>query len=385
MDNTTRIAVVGAGLGGLACARGLQLHGKPVTVFERELSRDVRWQGGTLDLHADTGQAAMRAAGLYDRFHALARPEGQEQRALDPITAEIVRHDQPTETDDYAPEIDRGQLRDVFLDSLTEGTVQWGRAVTGVTSLGDGTSSLAFADGTTLDFDLVIGADGAWSRIRPAVSDAVPAYSGITFVETYLDDVDSRHPILARLVGNGTMMTLSRAKGLSAQRNSGGHIRVYAHLDVPLDWHVDTVDLDDDAAVRDYLLGVFDGWHEDLLGLLRENDGEFVNRPLYDLPIGHSWAHAPGITLLGDAAHLMPPFGVGANLAMLDGTDLADALATHTNVDDAVRAYESVMLPRSAAAAQACADLMESMNDEAPVDVDAIRRHLNDRILNPQA
>ncbi|MFE0023429.1 FAD-dependent oxidoreductase [Amycolatopsis sp. NPDC059021] len=383
MDTTTRIAVVGAGLGGLACARGLQLHGGSVTVFEREPSRHARSQGGTLDLHADTGQAALRAAGLFDRFHALARPEGQEQRTLDPVTTELLRHDQPAETDDYAPEIDRGQLRDMFLDSLTEGTVHWGHTVTGVEALGDGTAGLLFADGTTQDFDLVVGADGAWSRVRPAVSAATPAYTGNTLVETYLDDVDTRHPALARLIGNGTMVASSGGKAVIAQRNSGGHVRVYADLAVPADWHVTAgLDLGDAEVVRAYLLREFDGWHDDLLGLLRESEGGFANRPLHVLPVGHTWAHIPGITLLGDAAHLMPPVGVGANLAMLDGTALADAIAAHAVLDDAVRAYEDVLIPRSAAAAQAAAELMEVLGEDAPVDVDAIRRQLNDRILN---
>ncbi|WP_235994532.1 FAD-dependent oxidoreductase [Nonomuraea montanisoli] len=172
---------------------------------------------------------------------------------------------------------------------------------------------------------------------------------------------------------------------LSAQRNSGGHIRVYAGLVAPYDWHVTAgVDLDDAAAVRDHLLTVFDGWHDSLLDLIRESDGGFVNRPLHVLPAGHTWDHVPGVTLLGDAAHLMPPAGIGANLAMLDGADLAEAVVVHGGIDEAVRAYENRMLPRAAAGAQACADLIAGMSGDMVVGANSARRHLNERIRSAQ-
>ncbi|MBP0451087.1 FAD-dependent monooxygenase [Kitasatospora sp. RG8] len=356
-----RVAIVGAGLGGLTCARVLQQHGRSVTVFEREASADARPQGGTLDLHADTGQAALRAAGLLDRFHALARPEGEEWRVLDFADAALLTHQGPS-ADGGRPEIDRGQLRGLLLDSLTEGTVRWDRAVTGVTPLTDGTCRLLFGDGTTQDFDLVVGADGAWSRVRPALSHAGPGYTGVTFVETGFDHCDTRHPDLARLVGNGSMLVKGAGRSLVAQRNSNGHIRAYIAFRAPQDWHLAAgIDLDDRRAVRTHLLEMFDGWDESLRYVLRNNDSGFVNRPLFVLPAPHTWEHVPGVTLLGDAAHLMPPVGLGANLAMLDGSDLAHALVTEPGVDDAVRAYEGIMLPRSAEAATGSAQGLDHL------------------------
>jgi 2-polyprenyl-6-methoxyphenol hydroxylase-like FAD-dependent oxidoreductase len=356
-----RIAIVGAGLGGLTCARVLQQHGRSVTVFEREASADARPQGGSLDMHADTGQAALRSAGLLDRFHALARPEGDEWRVLDSATGALVAQQGPT-PGGGRPEIDRGQLRGLLLDSLTAGTVRWDCAVSGVTPLADGTCRLLFGDGTAEDFDLVVGADGAWSRVRPALSHAAPHYTGVTFVETGFDQCDTRHPDLARLVGNGSMLAKGVGRTLVAQRNSNGHIRAYIAFREPQDWHAAAgIDLGDQQAVEAHLLRMFDGWDKSLRYILRNSDNGFINRPLFVLPAPHTWEHAPGVTLLGDAAHLMPPVGLGANLAMLDGSDLAHALVAESSLGDAVRAYESIMLPRSIEAATGSAQGLDHL------------------------
>jgi 2-polyprenyl-6-methoxyphenol hydroxylase-like FAD-dependent oxidoreductase len=358
---TPRIAIVGGGLGGLACARVLHQHGRPVTVFEREPGPGSRAQGGTLDMHADSGQLALREAGLFDRFTALARPEGQEWRSTDHHGTLLGRR-LPEDGADSRPEIDRGQLRGLYLDGLPAGTVRWDRSVTGVTPLPDGTARAGFADGASADFDLVIGADGAWSRVRPAISPATPEYTGVTFVETGFDDVDHRHPAVAALVGNGTLVAKGPGAGIAhvsvfAQRNSNGRVRTYVAFRAPEDWHrIAGLDVTDPVAARAHLLGLLDGWADELRGLVRDSDDGFVNRPLFVLPVPHTWTHVPGVTLLGDAAHLMPPLGVGANLAMLDGTELARAIVTEPDLDSAVRAYERVMLPRSAEIAAECAD-----------------------------
>ncbi|HZE38811.1 MAG TPA: NAD(P)/FAD-dependent oxidoreductase [Stackebrandtia sp.] len=364
--NSPRIAIVGAGIGGLACARVLDLKGLRATVFEREDSADSRSQGGSLDMHSDTGQAALRAAGLLERFHELARPEGQEGRTLD-RAATVLRHHVPGPDERDTPEIDRGQLRGLMLETLPPGMVQWGRGVDGVTAV-DGGARIAFADGTTADFDLVIGADGAWSRVRPAVSEATPIHTGVNFVEFSFDDADRAHPDLARMVGGGTMTALAPNRCMAIQRNSNGHLRVYAAFwDAP-DWHAAAgIDMGDARAVRSHLLTVFEGWDDRLLDFVRRTESGFINRPLFALPAPHDWSHVPGVTLLGDAAHLMPPLGVGANLAMLDGTDLAASIAAASTVDEGVRVYEDLMLPRAGRAAKLVGDgLRVMLGPEAP-------------------
>ncbi|AVV41936.1 FAD-dependent oxidoreductase [Streptomyces sp. P3] len=337
-----RIAVVGGGPGGLTLARVLHRHGHPVTVLERDPAPDARPPGGTLDLHEGLGQLALDKAGLLAEFQELSRPEGQAMRILD--TAGTVLRDWRPGPDDLAnPEIDRGQLRDLLLGPLD---VQWGHGVTQVVPGAGGGVRVHLADGREEAFDLVVGADGAWSRTRPAVSPVTPHYTGVTGVETSLDDVDTRHPDLARLIGDGSVAVYGENRKLVAQRNSGGHAKVYAQFRAPLDWHTH-LDLADVEAVRSSLLALFDGWAAPVLDLLHHGTA-FVHRPLHVLPVSHTWTHVAGVTLLGDAAHLMPPLGAGANLAMLEGAELAESIAAGPeDLDDAVRAFEERMWARA--------------------------------------
>ncbi|WP_327092343.1 FAD-dependent monooxygenase [Nonomuraea sp. NBC_01738] len=356
-----RISVIGAGPGGLTCARILQKHGIPVTVYDRDPHPEARDQGGTLDLHADDGQLALREAGLIEEFFALARPEGQEMRLLDPA-GHLLGHHLPAKDELFKPEIDRGQLRDLLLRSLEPGTVRWGRAVAKVSGPADGPRRLHFPDGTTVESDLVIGADGAFSRVRPAVSPAVPQYTGVTFLEAWFQDVGNAHPDLAALVGQGGATAADGDRALFAQRNSGDRIRVYLIQRLPADWiTAGGLTTDDTAGIRARLLHAYSGWSPLLRQMITGNDGPYLDRPLYALPVPHAWNPTPTVTLLGDAAHLMPPLGVGANLAMLDACELALALAGSTTIADAVATYEKTMLPRAADAARALENGAEAL------------------------
>ncbi|MET8078782.1 NAD(P)/FAD-dependent oxidoreductase [Streptomyces sp. NPDC005303] len=358
-----RIAVVGGGPAGLAFARVLHRHGHPAAVLERDPAPDARPPGGTLDLHAGMGQLALEKAGLLAEFEALSRPEGQAMRILD-TDGTVLRDWRPRPDDRANPEIDRGQLRDLLLGSLD---VQWGRGVTRVVPGTRDGAQVHFADGGQETFDLVVGADGARSRVRAAVSSVTPHYTGITAIETSLDDVDTRHPDLARLIGDGSVAVYGVNRGLVAQRNSGGHVKVYARFRAPLDWHTN-LDLADVEAVRSSLLALFDGWAAPVRDLLRHGTA-FISRPCYVLPVSHTWTHVPGVTLLGDAAHLMPPLGVGANLAMLDGAELAEVIAAGPeDLDKAVRAFEERMWARAGKWAQITTAGLERLVSPDPAE-----------------
>jgi 2-polyprenyl-6-methoxyphenol hydroxylase-like FAD-dependent oxidoreductase len=345
----THVTIIGAGLGGLTLARVLHVHDIPVTIYEAEASPTARTQGGMLDIHGNTGQPALRAAGLFEEFLGLVLPGREAARVLDRDGTVLL--DQADDGTAGRPEVQRGALRALLLDSLPADTVRWGHKVSGVRALGEGRHEVAFADGGTVTTDLLVGADGAWSRVRPLLSDATPQYVGVSFVETYLFDGDTRHPAGAKAVGGGSLAAFEPGKGITAHRESGGTLHTYVQLTKPLDW-LDGIDFTDPAAATARIAREFDGWAPELTALITDSDTAPVPRPIHALPVGHQWDRVPGVTLLGDAAHLCAPNGEGANLAMYDGAELGRALAAHPDdTEAALTGYERAMFPRSAEAA----------------------------------
>ncbi|MEU4289454.1 NAD(P)/FAD-dependent oxidoreductase [Kribbella sp. NPDC026596] len=368
------IAIVGAGLGGLTLARVLHVNGIDAAVYELDASPTARTQGGMLDIHEDSGQAALRAAGLYDDFLRIVLPGGEAMKIYDRYA---VLHHSDEREDGGRPEVHRRDLRDLLIDSLPGGMIRWGSKVVDITDgsgpgpdasravrLADGSGprwEVRLDDGSSFTAELLVGADGAWSKVRPLVSDATPTYAGLSFAELDLLDPDLRHPESAELIGGGLMFALGNGCGFLAHREPD-RLHVYAALQTDAAWSADDI-------TRDALLAEFKDWDPRFLRLIHDADTEPFPRAIHSLPIGHQWKRVPGITLLGDAAHLMSPFaGEGANLAMQDGAELAAALLAHPgDTEAALTTYEAALFPRSElSAAESAANLDLCFAPDAP-------------------
>ncbi|WP_405841679.1 FAD-dependent oxidoreductase [Streptomyces sp. NBC_01518] len=364
---TTHVTIIGAGLGGLTLARVLHVHGIPATVYEAEASPMARLQGGLLDIHDYNGQLALKEADLLDEFRAIILEGRQATRVLDQDGTVLL--DEPDDGTGGRPEVQRGELRQILLDSLPDDTVRWGHKASAVRALGDGLHEVVFADGGSLVTNLLVGADGAWSRVRPLLSDAVPEYFGRSFVETYLYDSETRHPVAARTVGGGSLFVIppgsgARGKWIGAHRESGETLHAYVTLAKPLEWF-DGIDFTDADAATARIAAEFEGWAPEITALITDSDTAPVVRPLNSLPIGHRWDRVPGATLLGDAAHLSPPDGEGANLAMQDAAELGLAIADHPDdIEAALTSYETALFPRSATAAADAVATNEAIGQE---------------------
>jgi 2-polyprenyl-6-methoxyphenol hydroxylase-like FAD-dependent oxidoreductase len=361
----TPVTIIGAGLGGLTLARVLHVHGIPATVYEAEAYPNARAQGGMLDIHEHNGQLALKAAGLFDKFLEIIHPGGQQGRALDKNGDVLLDH--PDDGTGGRPEVPRGELRRILLESLPPDTVRWGHKLKVAAPLGNGRHELTFADGSTVTTELLVGADGAWSKVRPLLSEAKPAYVGITYVETYLYDSDSRHKASAEAVGGGALFALAPGKGIMAHREPNGVLHTYVGLKKPEDW-IAGIDFSNPAVAVACIVKEFDGWAPELTVLITDGESDPVPRPIYALPLEHRWNRVPGVTLLGDAAHLTAPSGEGANLAMYDGAELAKAIAEGAgDVEAALLAYEADLFPRSASEAEEADRMQEVLfGDNSP-------------------
>jgi 2-polyprenyl-6-methoxyphenol hydroxylase-like FAD-dependent oxidoreductase len=354
-----KIAIIGGGPGGLTLARLLQLRGATVRVYERDADRHGRVQGGTLDLHHESGLAALRQAGLLDAFRVAYRPGADKMRVTDQHA--IILHDDHAEAQtatfgdaDFRPEIDRGPLRDLLLDSLQPDTVVWDRQFAAMQPAGPAWE-ITFRNGTTAMADLVIGADGASSKIRPFVTPIRPFYSGVMIVEGTVLDATQQTPQLSQLLQGGKLFALGHEKTLVVSAKGDGSLNFYAGFKALETWpHDSGLDFQNAAQLQAWFKQEFTGWAS-LWEELFAAPAACIPRPQYCMPLTQTWPAQPNITLLGDAAHLMPPYaGEGVNMAMLDALELSNCLtsAQFPSLQDAIAHYEQHMRRRAAAVAQ---------------------------------
>lgn len=385
MNKHKRIAIIGAGPGGLTLARILQQAGFNPVIFEGETSVTQREQGGTLDLTEDMGQKALQVAGLLEQFKEICRYEGQALKIMDK-TATVLYEDianvNPEAAADFRPEIDRTVLRHMLLDAVDPEAIKWGHKLLYATPIESGQHELYFENGATEIVDLVVGADGAFSKLRPLVSKETAKYSGVSMIEINILDAKKNFLDIVELNGLGSVFALDDYKGMLAQMNGDGKIRIYLSFKVSNDWlHNNGINYDNLEEAKPELLKLFEDWSSALKKYIHYANGPVFPRRIYMLPVGHKWEHKKGITLLGDAAHVMSPFaGAGANLAMLDAAELALSIINHDNMDEAVYNYELKMFKYAAEiaaetkenmdlffdinAAEKTSELMKSLNEE---------------------
>ena len=347
-----KIAIIGGGPGGLTLARLLQMNGADVKVYERDLNRDVRVQGATLDLHEESGLAALRAAGLMDAFIASYRP-GADKMRITGKEAKILCEDGFAGTEDkpLRPEIDRGPLREILLDSLQAGTVVWNSNFVSLTRQ-DGSVTIEFKNGSTVQADIVIAADGANSRIRPYITPIKPFYTGLTGVEGAVYHSEQACPAIHELLDGGKIFALADGKTLIVASKGDGSLVFYTTSHTSENWAKDSgINFSDKAQVFKWFKETFKGWDGIWDELFINAEPVFIPRPMYCMPLDQTWETLPNLTMLGDAAHLMPPFaGEGVNMAMLDALQLSEALTdpAFTDIRSAIAHYEKQMLARFA-------------------------------------
>jgi 2-polyprenyl-6-methoxyphenol hydroxylase-like FAD-dependent oxidoreductase len=365
-----KVAIIGGGPGGLTLARLLQLKEVDVKVYERDSDRNARVQGSPLDLHEDSGLAAIREAGLMDVFKNNYL-QGADKTTITNEKAEIVFSDHDvTKEDDFAhehfrPEIDRGVLRRILLDSLYPENVIWNSHFLSMEKQNEGWL-LHFKNGSEAYADLVIGADGANSKIRPYLTDITAFYSGITMLEGNIYDAEKHIPEITKILRGGKLMAFGNEKDVLMGQKAGGEIGFYASFKTEENWISKSgLDFSDRSQVLEWFKKEYAGWSDIWYTLFENTSVPFIPRPIYCMPLDQSWNTLPNLTLIGDAAHVMPPFaGEGVNMAMLDALELSESLTgdQHRSLHDAISSYETAMWKRASVTAQESLDNGERMH-----------------------
>ncbi|MFZ3555126.1 FAD-dependent oxidoreductase [Streptomyces sp. BH055] len=328
-----KIAIVGAGYGGAAAAKALGLLGADVTVYE-QASR-IREVGAGIGLRPVT-MNRFREWGIFDAIAHVSSPS-EYFEILTPTGEPIMKEAWPADGEQTRTHlIHRGDFIEALLGALPEDMVRLGHRLENVEDRGD-SSVLTFADGTTAEADLVVGADGIKSVVRQRLfSDKDPVFSGEHAYRAVIPVADARGMVtddnLRMYIGRGTKVYL-----------------------LPLR-HRDQVSFDitalcpDDAwtprVTKEDMLRTVEGFDERLVDITRGLDMDTVNsRAVYDIDPVDTW-HSDSVVLIGDAAHSMLHHqGQGANSAIEDAGALADALRDADSVKEGLALFQATRKP----------------------------------------
>ena len=366
------IAIIGGGPGGLTLARLLQLKGASVKVYERDIDKDARIQGSTLDLHEDSGLAAIRKADLLTEFRAIFLP-GADKTLIVNEKAEIFYSNHETNLEEnfgheyFRPEIDRGSLRKILLESLEQETVVWNSHFVSMEKQGEGWK-LNFKDQESVYADIVIASDGANSKIRRYITDIKAFYSGILMLEGTIYESKTKVQYMNNLIDGGKIMAFGNEKNILMGQKGNGDLGFYASFRADENWTTDSgLDFHNKLQVMDWFKKTYPEWSKVWYELFENAEVPFTPRPIYCMPVDQSWEAQPNLTMIGDAAHVMPPFaGEGANMAMLDALELSEYLTSekYDSLLEAISEFETNMRKRASAAAQESLQNGEKMHSE---------------------
>jgi tetracycline resistance monooxygenase len=324
----------------------LQQEGVNVKVYERDPNEHTRIKGGTLDLLKDMGQVVFEKAGLLNAYFDNARPTA---RRIADIHGNIIQ----TIPSSNNPEIDRNDLKRILSQSLQPETIVWGRKLL-LMEEQNKRYLLHFENGISEFADLVVGANGIMSGLRKQMTDIPAKYTGTIAITGEVLDYRSYCPNFKKVCGDDKIIAKDEHNFFLSQPKAKNELYYYLCFRQPESWLKDnTLNSHDNKQINDFLNSRCCNWNIAYKELFAATNN-FTMLPLYQVPL-ENWRPHKNITLIGDAAHGMPPYaGVGVNTGLLDASHLAENLTSgkFANIQDAINDYEKNMFEYASEAQQ---------------------------------